>query len=148
MPDAMIAAAAVEALGALAAGGRGAKGEIKEGAEGAETAPFFMAVGFHKPHLPHIAPAEYFDLYPQDLVSLPANPYAPNDTDSTPAWNSCSEFFGYNDTKVTQGRMRERATPAPTPAPTPTAQLEPTPALQAKPTRTYAYACVNVNPEP
>ena len=56
MPDAMIAVAAVEALGALAAKGEGGRGEMEDGARGVEATPFFMAVGFHKPHLPHIAP--------------------------------------------------------------------------------------------
>ena len=38
--------------------------------------PFFIGVGFHKPHDPFIAPKEYFDRYPLDDVSLAK---APND---------------------------------------------------------------------
>lgn len=34
--------------------------------------PFFMALGFHKPHDPFIAPKKYFDLYPLDSLKLPA----------------------------------------------------------------------------
>ncbi|MEA3209864.1 MAG: hypothetical protein QOE70_2921 [Chthoniobacter sp.] len=33
--------------------------------------PFFLAVGFYKPHCPYIAPAKYFDLYPLDKITLP-----------------------------------------------------------------------------
>ncbi|MCP5560594.1 MAG: sulfatase [Verrucomicrobiaceae bacterium] len=33
--------------------------------------PFFLAVGFYKPHTPYVAPAKYFDLYPLDQISLP-----------------------------------------------------------------------------
>lgn len=36
--------------------------------------PFFLAVGFHRPHLPLVAPAKYFDLYPFDNIKLPAEP--------------------------------------------------------------------------
>jgi choline-sulfatase len=36
--------------------------------------PFFLAVGFHRPHLPLVAPAKYFDLYPIDDITLPAEP--------------------------------------------------------------------------
>ncbi|GEM_PF-45108 len=36
--------------------------------------PFFLAVGFHRPHLPFVAPAPYFDLYPFDQIQLPAEP--------------------------------------------------------------------------
>ena len=36
--------------------------------------PFFLAVGFHRPHLPLVAPAKYFDLYPFDDIKLPAEP--------------------------------------------------------------------------
>lgn len=36
--------------------------------------PFFIAAGFHKPHLPFVAPKKYFDLYPLDQIKLPAEP--------------------------------------------------------------------------
>lgn len=38
------------------------------------TKPFFLAVGFHRPHLPLVAPAEYFDRYPFDSITLPDAP--------------------------------------------------------------------------
>ena len=36
--------------------------------------PFFMGLGFHKPHDPFIAPRKYFDLYPLEDVKLAAEP--------------------------------------------------------------------------
>ncbi len=36
--------------------------------------PFFLAVGFHRPHLPFVAPAKYYDLYPFDSITLPVEP--------------------------------------------------------------------------
>jgi uncharacterized sulfatase len=33
--------------------------------------PFFLAVGFHKPHDPFVAPKKYFELYPLDSLTLP-----------------------------------------------------------------------------
>jgi iduronate 2-sulfatase len=34
--------------------------------------PFFLAVGFHKPHLPFVAPKKYWDLYDPDKIELPS----------------------------------------------------------------------------
>jgi iduronate 2-sulfatase len=36
--------------------------------------PFFISVGFHKPHDPFHAPKKYFDLYPLDKVKLAKDP--------------------------------------------------------------------------
>jgi len=39
--------------------------------------PFFLAVGFQKPHLPFNAPAQYWDLYERKNIKLADNPYPP-----------------------------------------------------------------------
>jgi iduronate 2-sulfatase len=36
--------------------------------------PFFIAVGFHKPHDPFVAPKRYFDLYPLEPLTPPKDP--------------------------------------------------------------------------
>lgn len=38
--------------------------------------PFFLGVGFFRPHTPYVAPKEFFDMYPLDTLRLP---YAPDD---------------------------------------------------------------------
>lgn len=43
----------------------------------AEEQPFFLAVGFWKPHLPFNAPKKYWDRYDRSKLSGPANPSAP-----------------------------------------------------------------------
>jgi iduronate 2-sulfatase len=41
--------------------------------------PFFLAVGFKKPHLPFIAPKKYYDLYRTEDMTLAKNPFPPKD---------------------------------------------------------------------
>jgi len=43
----------------------------------AERKPFFLAVGFAKPHLPFVAPKRYWDLYDPAKIELAPNPYRP-----------------------------------------------------------------------
>ncbi|MHC4996480.1 MAG: sulfatase [Planctomycetota bacterium] len=39
--------------------------------------PFFIAVGFYKPHLPFVAPKRYWDLYDEDEIVRPGPPEIP-----------------------------------------------------------------------
>lgn len=39
--------------------------------------PFFLAVGFYKPHLPFVAPKKYYELYPRETIRLPDNMHPP-----------------------------------------------------------------------
>lgn len=43
----------------------------------AEDSPFFLALGFFKPHLPFAAPKRYWDLFPEDEIELPKDAKAP-----------------------------------------------------------------------
>jgi len=36
--------------------------------------PFFIAMGFYRPHTPYVAPRKYFEMYPRQLVRLPLAP--------------------------------------------------------------------------
>jgi uncharacterized sulfatase len=44
--------------------------------------PFFLGVGFYRPHVPWIVPKKYFELYPLERISLPRGPA--NDRDDIP----------------------------------------------------------------
>lgn len=48
---------------------------LAERADGAH--PFFLAVGFYKPHLPFCAPKRYWDLYERDQIPPSPNPDPP-----------------------------------------------------------------------
>ena len=59
-----------------------------------EGGPFFLAVGFVKPHLPFNAPSRYWDLYPEDRIRLSDNPLFP-ETAPQQAWHSFGELRKY-----------------------------------------------------
>ena len=80
--DGVIATAAIERMRELAAR------ELQ--------VPFFLAVGFMKPHLPFIAPKKYWDLYdPKDIPAIPL----PQPPEGTPelALTSWGELRAYSD---------------------------------------------------
>jgi arylsulfatase A-like enzyme len=56
--------------------------------------PFFLAVGFYKPHLPFTAPQKYWDLYDDESIDVPPNYRKPNDIPEQ-AWHSSGELRAY-----------------------------------------------------
>ncbi|MEM8666285.1 MAG: sulfatase-like hydrolase/transferase [Planctomycetota bacterium] len=58
--------------------------------------PFFLAVGFTKPHLPFVAPGAYFDRYPVADVKMPQNYFPPKDAPEG-AVHSFGELRSYSD---------------------------------------------------
>ena len=36
--------------------------------------PFYLAVGFYRPHTPYVSPKKYFDLYPLGSLAVPVSP--------------------------------------------------------------------------
>ena len=72
---------------------------LKQNETKGDDRPFFVAVGFHKPHLPFYAPSKYFDLYPSaDETELPPNPDPPKDMPDV-AWSVWGELRSYTDIK-------------------------------------------------
>lgn len=56
--------------------------------------PFFLAVGFYKPHLPFCAPQKYWDLYDASTIKLPHN-YRPPKGAPKVALHSSGELRSY-----------------------------------------------------
>lgn len=57
--------------------------------------PFFLAVGFLKPHLPFNCPKEYWDLYDPDSIELPEN-YHPPENAPNGAVHTFGELRAYH----------------------------------------------------
>ena len=91
LPDGRTAAQAVAALKEL-------KGK-----------PFFLGVGFVKPHLPFVAPKRYFDLYPADKIEMPDYAEVPQGAPAFAGTNS-GELRSYGDIgngKISAEKARE-----------------------------------------
>ena len=73
--------------------------QLKKNQTKGDDRPFFLAVGFHKPHLPFFAPSKYFDMYPPaSEIKLPANPVPPVDMPPI-AFGLGGHTTTYSDTK-------------------------------------------------
>ncbi|MEP6672116.1 MAG: sulfatase [Chthoniobacter sp.] len=57
--------------------------------------PFFLAVGFIKPHLPWVAPKKYWNLYDPAKIALAPNPYLPKDAPEYAINPNDGEFRAY-----------------------------------------------------
>ncbi len=75
-PDGLIAKAAVAKLRELRRGDR----------------PFFLAVGFYKPHLPFVAPKRYWDLYDPRTIPMSPAPARPENINPG-SWHRSGECF-------------------------------------------------------
>ena len=72
--------------------------EIKQNRSKGDNRPFFVAVGFHKPHLPFYCAKKYYDMYPPaEQIALPKNPDVPKDFPPIARGFGCMD--GYLDTK-------------------------------------------------
>jgi len=74
--------------------------------------PFFLGVGFFRPHTPYVAPKKYFDIYPIDSISIP---YAPEgDRDDIPyaalAHNCKISNYGLPDSVCLEAKQAYYAT--------------------------------------
>jgi arylsulfatase A-like enzyme len=58
--------------------------------------PFYMALGYYRPHLPFVAPKKYWDLYDRDKLSMADNPFLPKNS-PVMAMNSAYELTGCYD---------------------------------------------------
>ena len=58
--------------------------------------PFFLAVGFLKPHLPFNAPKKYWDLYDAGKINLPDNYYRPKNAPDAAMhnWGELRAYYG------------------------------------------------------
>ncbi len=72
--------------------------------------PFFLAVGYLKPHLPFVAPRKYWDLYDRASLKLPSPSAAPKDAPAVALHNSAELRGQYTDMRndpLSEAQTRE-----------------------------------------
>ena len=95
-PDGILAEQAIRALKKLAS----------------EDRPFFLGVGFFKPHLPFAAPKAYWDLYDRDKIPLSPHPDKPRHLPKINGWEQSGEVThnykgaGYGDKHWSEAERR------------------------------------------
>ena len=65
--------------------------------------PFFLAVGFVRPHFPMVAPKRFFDMYPHQKMKIP--PLIKGDLDDIPQAGRGSDGKGLNEMEESRRRM-------------------------------------------
>ena len=65
--------------------------------------PFFLGVGFVRPHFPMVQPKKFFELYPQEKMQIP--PLIPGDLDDIPPAGHGSDGKGLNEMEESRRRM-------------------------------------------
>jgi len=62
----------------------------------AKAEPFFLAVGFYKPHLPFNCPKKYYDLYDHSQIQMPYNNFRPAHVPdkALPHWGELRNYNG------------------------------------------------------
>lgn len=70
--------------------------------------PFFLAVGFYKPHLPFNAPKKYWDLYDRSTITLPAHQSLPDNAPELAGTNS-GELRAYSGIPKNGNLTREQS---------------------------------------
>lgn len=95
-PDWLIASEAIERL-------RGMKEKQQ---------PFFLAVGFFKPHLPFSSPARYWDLYDREKIPVPAHTQPPEGTTLKPTGEVAGFYGGWREkgkVSLDEGKLLRQA---------------------------------------
>jgi uncharacterized sulfatase len=82
-----------------------ATGIALETIDGGKDKPWFLGLGYLRPHLPHVAPARFFDLYPLSQIQVVVNP--PNDRDDIPRASEMAINTRANDMGMNEAEKKE-----------------------------------------
>jgi iduronate 2-sulfatase len=70
--------------------------------------PFFLALGFSKPHLPFVAPKKYWDMYDRNSISLPEFTSVPINSNPEYTFTSYAEIESFiNKSIINEDKIKE-----------------------------------------